>query len=91
MFETLMTMLRTLEDVGDVIMTVEADGSLDLTFDDFEGFDEEWNEMDRPYEMPELVDEVFDLLQSCESEGDYYVTYFVDGHEVCVGFTSYDI
>ena len=78
MFEQLCEMLRTLESVG-------------VTFEDFGGFDEEWEEIGRDYEMPELVDEVFDLLDQCEREGDFYVTYFVEGHRVEVGFGSDDI
>lgn len=91
MFETLMTMLRTLEDAGDVTLWVDEDGSVDVTFEDFEGFDEDWDEVMRDYEMPQLVDEVFDLLDSCDSEGDFYVTYMVEGHAVEVGYSSYDI
>ena len=91
MFETLMTMLRTLETVGDVFFDVEDDGSVDVTFNDFEGFDEDWDEVMRDYEMPELVDKVFDLLDSCDHDDDFYTTYMVDGHAVEVGFTSYDI
>ena len=90
MFEQLCEMLRTLESVGDVSVDLD-EFDLDVTFQDFEGFDEEWEEVMRDYEMPELVDEVFDLLDQCEREGDFYVTYFVEGHRVEVGFGSYDI
>ena len=91
MFETLMEMLHTLETAGDVSMRTDADGVLCLTFDDFDGFDEHWSEVTREYAMPELVDEVFDLLDSCPCVGDYYVTYTVEGHEVEVGYASMDI
>ena len=90
MFEQLCEMLRTLESVGDVSVDLD-EFDLDVTFEDFGGFDEEWEEIGRLYEMPELVDEVFDLLGQCEREGDFYVTYFVDGHRVEVGFGSDDI
>ena len=90
MFEQLCEMLRTLESVGDVSVDLD-EFDLDVTFEDFGGFDEEWEEIGRLYEMPELVDEVFDLLDQCEREGDFYVTYFVEGHRVEVGFGSDDI
>ena len=90
MFEKLCEMLKTLESVGDVSVDLD-EFDLDVTFQDFEGFDEEWEEVMRDYEMPELVDEVFDLLDQCDHEGDFYVTYLVDGHRVEVGFGSYDI
>ena len=78
MFEQLCEMLRTLESVGDVSVDLD-EFDLDVTFEDFGGFDEEWEEIGRLYEMPELVDEVFDLLGQCEREGDFYVTYFLSG------------
>ena len=90
MFEQLYEMLRTLETVGDVSMDFD-EFDLDVTFQDFHGFDDDWNEVMRDYEMPELVDKVFDLLRQCDHEGDFYVTYFVDGHRVEVGFGSDDI
>ena len=91
MFETLIEMLHTLETVGDVSMRVNVEGTLCLTFDDFNGFDEHWSETMREYAIPELVDEVFDLLNSCPCVGDYYTIYTVEGHEVEVGYTSMDI
>ncbi len=90
MFEQLCEMLRTLETVGGVSVDFD-EFDLDVTFEDFHGFDDDWNEIMRDYEMPELVDEVFDLLHQCDHEGDFYVTYFVEGHRVEVGFGSYDI
>lgn len=90
MFEKLCEMLKTLEAVGDVSVDLD-EFDLDVTFEDFVGFDEEWDEIMRDYEKPELVDEVFDLLKQCPRKGDFYVTYLVDGHQVEVGFSSYDI
>lgn len=91
MFEKLMTMLNELKEVNDVSFKVKEDGSVKVTFNDFEGFDKRWREIMRDYKKPELVDEVFDLLDACESEGDYYTTYFVEGHDVDVEFASDDI
>lgn len=92
MFETLIAMLETLEKIGDVAsLWVDDDGSVSVTFDDFDGFDEDWDELDRDYEAPELVNEVFALLDSCDHDDDFYTTYMVEGHEVQVGYTSYDI
>ena len=46
MFETLIAMLETLEKIGDVAsLWVDDDGSVSITFDDFGGFDEDWDEL----------------------------------------------
>ena len=90
MFETLMEMLNHLEDCGDVIMFTIGE-EIHVDFCDFEGFASDWSEVMRDYEDEDTVDAVFDMLQTCEQEGDYYVTYMVEGHKVQVGFTSYDI
>lgn len=90
MFNKLCEMLKILESVGDVSVNLD-EFDLNVTFEDFKGFDEDGEEIDREYKMPELVNEVHSLLYQCDHNGDFYVTYFVDGHQVEVDYGSYYI
>lgn len=91
MFEMLMEMLTRLEDCGDVMMDEDSRGFLDVTFMDFEGFDDDWCEVMREYEDDDTVEAVFELLQGCPSDGGFYCIYDVEGRQIRVGFASYDI
>lgn len=67
------------------------DGTYDLTFNDFEGFDEDWSEIFREYDHPEEVDALERLLDELPHEGDFYVEYQLEDCVVTVGYTSFDI
>lgn len=71
----------------------EYDGVFRVELQDFDGFDDDWDEVDRDYDDPEAVEAFLDMLDaSCLSrEGDYYVTYHFDGFDVHLGYASYDI
>ena len=88
---TMTEILEMLEALGDDVFVDECDEGVEITFDDFEGFDEDWHEVMRDYDHPELVDAFFDMLDEYPCEGDLYVTYHLDGFDVKVGFTSFDI
>ena len=64
-----------------------------LTINDFEGFDENWNEVDREFVDEDAVDEVLEWLEENADrvEGDFYQSYFFGDIEVCVEYTSFDI
>lgn len=90
MFEELMMMVEACE--ADV--DYDVDGSdVSLTFDDFEGFDDDWSEVMRDYVNPAAVEALEDWLDdNCLScEGDLYIVYHFDGFDVEVGYTSFDI
>lgn len=74
----------SVEDWGDEI-------SVDVN--DFEGFDENWSEIDRELDNEELVDEIEEILSAeCVSEGgDFYHYYDFDGFSVKWGYASFDI
>lgn len=86
-----------------MVATVEALGAdatlcvyhrcLDVTLEDFEGFDEDWDEVYRDYDHPEAVAQFEEMLErECLSrEGDFYVTYHFDGFDVQLGYGSFDI
>lgn len=71
----------------------EDENVLDITFNDFDGFDEDWCEISREYNNPSMVDELLDFLEeSCEEfVEDYYTTYIFNDCQVVVGYASFDI
>lgn len=71
------------------------DGSIvpaytDLTFEDFEGFDEDWSEIFRDYADTALVEELEEFISEV-AEGDFYQHFDFDGVSYQVGYASYDI
>jgi hypothetical protein len=69
------------------------DHHIHLTIDDFEGFDEEWEAIDREFVDEEAVEEVLDWLEECADriEGDFYRQYHFGDIIVEVDYASYDI
>jgi hypothetical protein len=66
---------------------------INLTIDDFEGFDENWGEIDREYVDADAVDEVLEWLKKNANsvDGDFYTYYEFGEIDVEVGYTSFDI
>lgn len=95
-FDEMMTTIET---------TLEADASwwieereeeglvIHLTLEDFEGFDEQWHEVEREFTSPEAVEAFLAMLEAeCQVQvGDFYKDYCFAGFEVIVGYASYDI
>jgi hypothetical protein len=69
------------------------DNRIDLTIDDFEGFDEDWSEIDRDFIDAEAVEEVLEWLKKNADrvDGDFYRNYYFGDIVVEVDYTSYDI
>jgi len=88
--EMLMTMLETLEQAGDVEIRRESDTEICVDFIDFIGFDDDWCEQFRDYTMPELVEQVQDIIDELGT-GDFYHEVVLDGVGFMFGCTSYDI
>ena len=65
---------------------------IDLTVEDFDGFDEDWCEVFRDYDV-EAVAELVEWLEehAVEVEDDFYAVYHFEGFEVHLGYGSYDI
>lgn len=87
-------MIAAIETLGaDASLWERSDGMLDVTLEDFEGFDDDWSEVDREYDDEEAVDAFLEMLnRECVSqEGDYYVTYHFEGFDVRLGYASFDI
>ena len=72
---------------------VDSKGDLHITFDDFEGFDENWDEVEREYDNPEAVEAFMERLEAEAREAyeDYYDYYVMDGFTIKVGYSSFDI
>lgn len=87
--EMVMELLRTLGE--DVTVNVRAD-EVRVTVEDFEGFDDDYNEIDREYDE-DAVEAVYDKLSdTCTSEdGDYYHYFHFEGFTVIWGTASFDI
>lgn len=86
-------MVATLEALGEDVSYSFYDGVFDVTLEDFEGFDDDWSEIDREYDDPEAVDRFEEMLEkeSSSQEGNFYVTYHFEGFDVVLGYASFDI
>ena len=92
MKKELLEMLNKLEATNDVSV-FNYENTLHVDFNDFGGFNEDWEEIFRNYENEELVNQVLDFLENnCKSqEGDFYKEYIFDDFNVVVGYSSFDI
>lgn len=92
MKEEILKLAKELEEVEDVYIN-ETEDTIHLDFNDFEGFNEDYEEVDREYVLPEKVDELYDFLKdNCKEHiTDYYQTFVFEGFKVQVGLTSFDI
>ena len=90
MFDTLMVLIDACENDVDFF---EEDGMIDLTINDFEGFDDNWNEVMRDYDNPNAVDALLDWLNAnCVSKVDeFYAVYSFGDFAVQLGYASFDI
>lgn len=89
--EMLMAMLMGLGE--DASYDVRADGSVHVTLEDFEGFDDDWHEVDREYDDESAVESFVEWLESASlsHEGDFYCVYHFEGFDVVLGYASYDV
>ena len=92
MKEEILKLAKELEKVEDVYIN-ETEDTIHLDFNDFEGFDEDYEEVDREYVLPEKVDELYDFLKNNCKEHiiKYHQTFVFEGFNVKVGWTSFDI
>ena len=68
------------------------ENKLDVTVEDFEGFDEDWNEVFADID-DDAVDKMIEWLEThCDSHEDDLYRYYTFGDlVVCLGWASYDI
>ena len=88
-YELVMELLQTL---GDDVTIDERDGDIIVTVQDFEGFDDDWDEIYRDYD-DDAIDAVYDQLEEAaiRVKGDFYRYFIFDGFEVQWGEASMDI
>lgn len=88
--EMIIEMLEKLGD--DVMFDIDYKGNLEITINDFEGFDDDWCEIVREYDV-DAVDAVLKEIEksAVSVDGDFYRYYSFEGFEVCVGYCSFDI
>lgn len=86
-------MITAIEALGADASFCEYENTIDVTLQDFEGFDDEWTEIDREFNDEKAVDAFLEMLErECISqEGIYYITYHFNGFDVQVGYASSDI
>lgn len=89
MLEQIIAMLVELE--GSVSYSVR-EGFIEVIVEDFEGFDDDWCEVDAEYDE-DAVDLFFEWLEEhCDShEGDFYHSYYFGELEIEIGYASMDI
>ena len=77
----------------DAILERHSDGEYHLTLEDFEGFDDDWNEVEREYENEEAVDALLDWLEAhCTGQDDnLYIHYVFSDFQLTFGYASFDI
>ena len=82
MFEKLMTMVKALVEVEDVYYR-EYENTLYITVNDFEGFGEHYEEIDREFVNEELVEELVEFIENAN--------YTIENYTIELNYSSEDI
>ena len=77
----------------DAILERHSDGTYALTLEDFEGFDDDWNEVEREYDNEEAVDALLEWLEdNCIDKTERLdIHYVFPDFQVTLGYASFDI
>ena len=77
----------------DAILERHSDGTYVLTLEDFEGFDDDWNEVEREYVNEKAVDALLKWLEAnyTERKSDLYIHYVFPDFRLTLGYASFDI
>ena len=91
MFNEFMQMVDACGD--DVTLNRRSNGIYRLTLEDFEGFNENWHEVEREYDNEEAINALLDWLETncTEQREDFYTYYEFSDFQVIVGYSSFDI
>ena len=82
MFEKLMTMVNALVEVEDIYFR-EYNNTLYITVNDFEGFGEHYEEIDREFVNEELVEELVEFIKNAN--------YTIENYAIELNYSSEDI
>lgn len=90
---TIEIIIAKLEEISEDSWYEVTGNHIDLTIDDFEGFDEDWSEKDREFVDPKAVDEVLEWLEDNADyiDDDFYHYYHFGDIVVELGYSSFDI
>ena len=77
----------------DAILERHSDGTYVLTLEDFDGFDDDWNEVEREYVNEEAVDALLEWLEAncTERKSNLYIHYVFPDFQLTLGYASFDI
>ena len=77
----------------DAILERHSDGTYVLTLEDFDGFDDDWNEVEREYVNEEAVDALLEWLEAnyTERKSNLYIHYVFPDFRLTLGYASFDI
>ena len=88
----LLKMLEESKNLGDVdYYTYE--NELNIDFNDFDGFNDEWNEVEREYTNENLVNKILNYIETNATliKDSLYQTYQLDDKTIVIGYTSFDV
>lgn len=90
--EELLKMLEESENLGDVDYYT-CGNELNIDFNDFDGFDDEWNEIEREYNNENLVSQILNYIETNAVliKDSLYQTYQLNDKIIVIGYTSFDI
>ena len=90
--EKLLEMLEKSKNLGDVDYYT-CENELNIDFNDFDGFDDEWNEIERKYNNENLVNQILNYIETNAIliKDSLYQTYQLNDKIIVIGYTSFDI
>ena len=90
--EELLKMLEESKNLGDVDYYA-CENELNIDFNDFDGFDDEWDEIERKYNNENLVNQILNYIETNATliKDSLYQTYQLNDKVIVIGYTSFDI
>lgn len=82
--------IKQLDEAGDVLVFPDKDGSIGVTILDCDGWDDDWEEIEHDFAMPDLVDAVENFINE-HATGDFYKDLHVGSTIYHIGYSSMDI
>ena len=85
--------IEVMDSLGEDVTYFDCGDILHVTLEDFAGFDEDWNEIERDYDNPEAVDEFLAILEEYGRPytSGLYPSYDFDGFKIELSWASFDI
>lgn len=89
--EKLLKMLEESQKLGDIEYYFNQN-ELNIDLNDFEGFDNDYNEIDRDFVNEDLVNQILDFIENNAIliEDNLYKTYQLNDNKIIIGCASFD-